>query len=153
MQHHRVPLTQVHASWTDLWALFVRWCVVAHLAACKQRAVGCSNTALAMQVLVIIVLLHFIIGVVPALTGLAVAVLVVPLNTTIGKIIHRLRKDLIAKTDARVKLVSEIINGAALLRALDCSWACDAHLDRVHSTLVKKGNIIKLLSIVQIHAW
>lgn len=71
----------------------------------------------------IIWLLHSIIGVLPALAGFAVTILLVPLNTVVGKIVHKYRKDLIAKTDARVKLISEIINGAASLR--DASTAVD----------------------------
>jgi ABC transporter transmembrane region len=79
-----------------------------------QRSTGANvNIAAAhAQVFVIIWLLHRIVGPLPALAGLAVTIMLVPLNTVIGKVVHKFRKDLIAKTDARVKLVSEIINGA-----------------------------------------
>jgi hypothetical protein len=63
------------------------------------------------QVLIIIFFLHRIIGWVPALAGFMTTILVVPLNVFVGKMVHKLRKDLIAKTDTRVKLMSEIING------------------------------------------
>jgi ATP-binding cassette, subfamily C (CFTR/MRP), member 1 len=67
------------------------------------------------QVLVIIILLHTIMGWRPALAGLAVTVLLVPLSTFVGKIVHKFRKDLVVKTDSRVKLVSEVIGGAHAL--------------------------------------
>jgi ABC transporter transmembrane region len=66
-----------------------------------------------VQVLLIIFLLHRIIGPWPALAGLAVTVLLVPINTVIGKVVHKYRKELIDKTDARIKLVSEVINGVS----------------------------------------
>lgn len=64
-----------------------------------------------MQVFVIIYALHNIVGLWPALAGLTTTVLLVPLNTINGRIVHRLRKELIAKTDARIKIMTEIING------------------------------------------
>lgn len=64
-----------------------------------------------MQVIVIIYALHNIVGLWPALAGLTTTILLVPLNTITGKIVHRLRKELIAKTDVRVKIMTEIING------------------------------------------
>ena len=64
------------------------------------------------QVGLIIFLLHRIVGWGPALAGLATTVMLVPLNTVVGRVVYRFRKDLIAKTDKRVKLVTEIINGA-----------------------------------------
>ena len=64
-----------------------------------------------LQVFVIIFLLHNIIGWQSALAGLAVTVALVPLNAVVGKVVHKFRKELIARTDTRVKLVSEVING------------------------------------------
>jgi ATP-binding cassette subfamily C (CFTR/MRP) protein 1 len=63
------------------------------------------------QVFAIMFLLHKIVGWPSMLAGLATTILLVPLNLLVGKVVHRLRKDLIAKTDIRVKLMSEIING------------------------------------------
>lgn len=68
------------------------------------------------QVMIIIYALHDIVGLYPALAGLAVTILLVPLNTLTGKIVHRFRKELIAKTDARVRIVSEIINGIKAIK-------------------------------------
>lgn len=64
-----------------------------------------------MQVFVIMYMLHQIIGLVPALAGVAAMVLVAPLNMLLGSLVHRYRLDLIGKTDARVKIMSEVING------------------------------------------
>jgi ATP-binding cassette, subfamily C (CFTR/MRP), member 1 len=66
------------------------------------------------QVLIIIYSLHTIIGWWPALAGFAATVLLVPLNTVLGKVVHRLRRDLIQKTDTRVKVITEIINGTSM---------------------------------------
>lgn len=72
----------------------------------------------AVQVCVIMFLLHRVIGVLPALAGLGATIVVVPLTGVVGHVALKLRTDVITKTDARVKLISEIINGAPLLAAV-----------------------------------
>ena len=64
-----------------------------------------------LQIVVIVLSLHLIIGWLPALAGLAVTLGLVPINTLIGKFQARLRKQLLKATDKRVKAVSEVITG------------------------------------------
>ena len=72
-----------------------------------------------MQVFVIMYALHQIIGLVPALAGVLAMVLVAPLNMMLGALVHKYRMQVIAKTDARVKIMSEVINGTP-----PCIHAC-----------------------------
>jgi hypothetical protein len=55
------------------------------------------------------------VGLLPALAGVAAMVLVAPLNMLLGSLVHKHRVDLIAKTDARVKITTEVINGSLRL--------------------------------------
>ena len=52
---------------------------------------------------------------VPTLCGLASIVVVSPLATSMGTMAQRVRKDVIAKTDARVQLVAEVFSSAPSL--------------------------------------
>lgn len=81
-----------------------------------------------LQIFIIIFSLHLIIGWAPALAGLSVTIVLVPLNALVGRQVSRLRKELIKRTDTRVKAVSEVITGALLLlmslaRGLTQGWA------------------------------
>ena len=73
--------------------------------------------------------LKSIIGLVPMLCGLASIVVVAPLATLMGTMAQRVRKDIIAKTDARVQLVTEVLSSAprplssSLLRCQSCTYA------------------------------
>ena len=97
-------------------------------------------------------LLHRVIGVWPALAGLAATIVLVPLTGVVGKVVHRLRTDAIGKTDARVQLISEIISGA-LLCACTCT-ACGAAQrivsDREHEGIAKLCAGIKA---IKLYAW
>ena len=64
-----------------------------------------------VKVAVIMYALHQIIGLVPALAGVLAMVLVAPLNMMLGALVHKYRLDVISKTDARVKIMTEVING------------------------------------------
>lgn len=80
-----------------------------------------------LQIFIIIFSLHLIIGWAPALAGLSVTIVLVPLNALVGRQVSRLRKELIKRTDTRVKAVSEVITGALLLlmslpRGLTRGW-------------------------------
>jgi hypothetical protein len=101
--------------------------VLEHLQECAWSRTSCAASPRRppVQVCVIIYALHNIIGLYPALAGLAATILLVPLNTLTGKIVHRFRKELIAKTDTRVKIMTEIINGAPPMHA--CTLVHPAH--------------------------
>jgi hypothetical protein len=64
-----------------------------------------------VQVFVIMYALHQIIGLIPTLAGVLAMLLVAPFNVIMGSLVHRCRLQLIAKTDARVKIMTEVING------------------------------------------
>lgn len=56
-------------------------------------------------------LLMRVIGVVSAVTGLAVTVALIPLLTLLGKKLASIRKESMTLTDARVKLCTEVLTG------------------------------------------
>ncbi len=64
-----------------------------------------------LQVFAILLLLVRIIGWAPALAGLAVTLLILPLTMTLGRKLSDVRRSLLARTDARIKVVSEAILG------------------------------------------
>jgi hypothetical protein len=87
-----------------------------------------------VQVFVIMYALSKIVGLLPALAGVAAMVLVAPLNMLLGSLVHKYRLVLISKTDARVKIMTEVINGALTLstctqnmHASCCAAACELH--------------------------
>ena len=65
------------------------------------------------------VALKSIIALVPTLCGLASIVVVAPLATLMGTMAQRVRKDIIAKTDARVQLVTEVLSSVP-----SCASSC-----------------------------
>lgn len=66
-----------------------------------------------MQILVVMGLLMRIIHVVPALAGLSVTIVLVPITTVVSRRLSKVRRALIKCTDDRVKLVTEVITGNA----------------------------------------
>ena len=65
----------------------------------------------AVQILVVMVLLMRIIHVFPALAGLTVTIILVPITTVVSRRLRKVRAALIKCTDDRVKLVTEVITG------------------------------------------
>lgn len=67
-----------------------------------------------VQILVVMGLLMRIIHVVPALAGLSVTIVLVPITTVVSRRLSKVRRALIKCTDDRVKLVTEVITGSSL---------------------------------------
>jgi hypothetical protein len=86
------------------------------------RPLGGADALACMQVVVIMYALHQIVGLWASLAGVAAMVAVAPLQMLLGMLEHRFRSTLIAKTDARVKIMSEVINGTRARKA--CLHAC-----------------------------
>lgn len=80
------------------------------LGACTASIMLCCD----MQLVVAMVALKSIVGLVPTLCGLASVVIVAPLGTVLGMLAQRVRKSLIAKTDARVQLITEVLSSKFL---------------------------------------
>lgn len=64
-----------------------------------------------LQILIVMGMLVRIIGWAPALAGLMVTVAIIPLSAVIGKALSVARREMVAQTDDRVKLASEVITG------------------------------------------
>lgn len=64
-----------------------------------------------MQIFVVMALLVRIMHFAPAMAGLVVTVIMIPLSTFIGKALGKARREMVKQTDARVKLATEIITG------------------------------------------
>ena len=64
-----------------------------------------------VQILVVMVMLMRIIHVFPALAGLMVTIILVPITTVVSRRLRKVRAALIKCTDDRVKLVTEVITG------------------------------------------
>ena len=73
-------------------------------------------------------LLMRIIHVLPAVAGLAVTVILVPITTVVSRRLSKVRRALIKCTDDRVKLVTEVITGQLPLAGL-AHWAYLLHSD------------------------
>eukprot|EP00850_Spirogloea_muscicola_P015101 SM000113S24057 [mRNA] locus=s113:209143:220544:+ [translate_table: standard] len=69
-----------------------------------------------LQILGAMGLLFYVIGIIPALAGLVVMVLLLPFNAILLRFLTKVRKRLIAATDQRVKLVTEVINGIKAIK-------------------------------------
>ncbi|KAL6768590.1 hypothetical protein ACKKBF_B11340 [Auxenochlorella protothecoides x Auxenochlorella symbiontica] len=68
------------------------------------------------QILCVMGLLMRVIGVVSAVTGLAVTVALIPLLTLLGKKLASIRKESMTLTDARVKLCTEVLTGIKAIK-------------------------------------
>ncbi len=64
------------------------------------------------QIAVVMAMLVRLMGWAPAMAGLVVTVVMIPLSTLLGRGLARVRRAMMTQTDARVKLASEIITGA-----------------------------------------
>ena len=71
-----------------------------------------------VQILVVMGLLMRIIHVVPALAGLSVTIVLVPITTVVSRRLSKVRRALIKCTDDRVKLVTEVITGSSCCFAM-----------------------------------
>ena len=82
----------------------------------SNRAVGAGLIVCGgfVQILVVMLLLMRIIHLVPALAGLAVTIILVPITTVVSRRLKKVRAALIKCTDDRVKLVTEVITGKLL---------------------------------------
>jgi len=69
-----------------------------------------------VQILAVMALLVRIIHFIPAMVGLAVTVALIPLSALVAKALARIRKKVVALTDARVKLCSEVITGIKAIK-------------------------------------
>lgn len=63
------------------------------------------------QILSIMAMLVKVLGWLPAFAGLLVTILIIPMNAFIGKYLAQYRKLQMGHTDARVKLITEVIMG------------------------------------------
>ncbi|KAL6750031.1 P-loop containing nucleoside triphosphate hydrolase protein [Haematococcus lacustris] len=68
------------------------------------------------QIFVVMALLVRIMGWAPAMAGLAVTVVMIPLSTLVGKSLGTARRAMVKQTDARVKLATEIITGIKAIK-------------------------------------
>lgn len=68
----------------------------------------------AVQILVVMGLLVRIMSFWPAMAGLIVTILLIPLSALIGKKQGQVRKEVLKHTDARVKLCTEVITGTVV---------------------------------------
>lgn len=78
-----------------------------------------------VQVAVSMVALKSIVGLIPTLCGLSSIVVVAPLATLLGILSKRVRKALIAKTDARVELITEVLSSTPLPSFVHAACAVD----------------------------
>jgi ATP-binding cassette subfamily C (CFTR/MRP) protein 1 len=69
-----------------------------------------------VQIVAVMALLVRIIHFIPAMVGLAVTVALIPLSALVAKALARVRKKVVALTDARVKLCSEVITGIKAIK-------------------------------------
>ena len=74
------------------------------------------------QITVIVLLLARLVRWQPALAGLGATTVLVPLTAAITRKAAAVRKRLVERTDARVKLCTETVTGAAVPAALRSAW-------------------------------
>lgn len=82
-----------------------------------QRALNMLNNTVTspMQIIACLVLIYRQVGV-AMFVGLGLLLLMIPLNASIFFMVHRLRRSKMVKTDARVKLMNEILAGIRVLK-------------------------------------
>ena len=69
-----------------------------------------------LQILVVMGLLVRVIHLIPAMVGLSVTAALIPLSALVARALAKVRKRVVALTDARVKLCSEVITGIKALK-------------------------------------
>jgi len=69
-----------------------------------------------LQIVIIMIMLTRLLHVVPALAGLGVTIVMVPMGAVLGKKLARLRKELVKRTDERIKCVSEVLSGIKAIK-------------------------------------
>ncbi|EFN56982.1 hypothetical protein CHLNCDRAFT_143584 [Chlorella variabilis] len=97
-----------------------RLCLYLHLHSDRCRSllacVGCLGVVADLQILVVMGLLVRVIHLLPALAGLGVCVALIPLSALVGRQLGAIRRRLVAHTDSRVKLCTEIITGIKAIK-------------------------------------
>ena len=92
-------------------------------------------------------LLMRIIHLVPALAGLAVTIILVPITTVVSRRLKKVRAALIKCTDDRVKLVTEVITGRQF-----CHVTCIAGM-AFQINVVQVGGVKHKLQGPRVAAW
>lgn len=68
------------------------------------------------QILVVLAMLIRIIGVAPAFAGFGATLLLIPASLFAGRRMAKIRKELVGRTDRRVRLTTEVISGKPCFR-------------------------------------
>eukprot|EP00191_Tetraselmis_sp_GSL018_P016990 CAMPEP_0177592954 /NCGR_PEP_ID=MMETSP0419_2-20121207/8848_1 /TAXON_ID=582737 /ORGANISM="Tetraselmis sp., Strain GSL018" /LENGTH=334 /DNA_ID=CAMNT_0019083881 /DNA_START=35 /DNA_END=1035 /DNA_ORIENTATION=- len=80
------------------------------------------------QIIVVMAMLINVMNLWPAVAGFVVTVALIPLNMIIGRFLGRIRRTLVGKTDARIKLCTEVIMGIKAIKLY--AWE-DAYRSRI----------------------
>eukprot|EP00210_Caulerpa_lentillifera_P006269 g5988.t1 len=103
-----------------------------------------------LETILILIMLSFVLGFLPAISGLSCVLVLIPVQSMLSKQIARLRKKSTRITDRRINSISEIISGNLTVKML--GWE-DPLLEEVHGIrnqehrLLKKMNYIKANSL------
>ncbi|KAK9823545.1 hypothetical protein WJX72_003616 [[Myrmecia] bisecta] len=82
-----------------------------------SKSLRISSTAKGpLQIFVVMGLLVRIVHFLPAMAGLSVTVALIPISTLVGRQLVKIRKELVKRTDARVKLCTEVITGIKAIK-------------------------------------
>ena len=111
MRSHAATVSKLRSSLLDCFSVNFADSVC-HGIADEHHVLLCC-----LQILVVMGLLMRIIHVVPALAGLTVTIILVPITTVVSRRLSKVRRALIKCTDDRVKLVTEVITGVTALLA------------------------------------
>ena len=95
-----------------------------------------------MQILMTIIALGFVLTPLPAFVGFVATIMFIPINIIVGKKMFRARMLLIRKTDSRVKLTSEVLQGIKAIKFY--AWE-DPYVARV--TAVREEELRQIIRI------
>lgn len=99
-----------------------------HIPSLTAVSLHCPLRLLALQIIVVMAMLINVMKLWPALAGFLVTVALIPLNTLLGKAVTAVRKKVIAATDARVRMATEVIMGIKAIKLY--AWE-EPYLNRI----------------------
>lgn len=102
-----------------------------------------------LETLFVLIMLSFVLGFLPAVSGIGCTLVLIPLQSLLSKQIGKYREKITRVTDTRINFMSEMITGNLAVKML--GWE-DPLLEEVNSIRSKEHHLLKKMNYIKANA-
>lgn len=102
-----------------------------------------------LETILILIMISFVLGFLPAISGISCALILIPLQSMLSKQIGRYRTRVSKITDRRINFMSEIISGSLAVKML--GWE-DPLLEEVNNIRGEEHKVLKKMNYIRANA-